>query len=174
MINDIMSSSLAIAGVMEFVANSAVTEVAVVPPGVGGVPMRDANDFPYFEAGDNLLLTGVWVTIPYGFGEGEFPSGVITPKMEMKWEDGVGTFYNIPELASNSLLTIPNLCGPLEFPPNGLFIQTPRNVGRVRLTLTDFLLNVSQINLPSQLEGETIKVQVHWRITHTKPLAVIP
>lgn len=173
MIFDIMKSGVDVPGEMDFVANSAVKSVAVNSPAAFDVIFTNANGDPWFEEGDHILLTGAWIVIPFGFGQGENDGG-IAPVMQILWVDALGNFTLIDELANISLLNPVNLCGPLEFPPDGLFIKTPVGSGRQKLVLSGFNLKVSQINLPAILEGETINVQVFLRVTHTKALSLAP
>lgn len=164
MINEILSSDIDIPGQSDFVVNNAVDQVAVTVPGVSGLDFINGNAATLFEPGDNVLLTGAFVNIPYGFGQ-----GLGKAYIGIAWKTLVNTFVTIPELASNSVLVLPNFCL-LEFPPSGLYIVAPRGSGQCSLCLTTIVMTVSQINVPTQINGDTVKVQFHLRVNHTLPL----
>jgi hypothetical protein len=164
MILDILSSSIAVAGAAEFVVDNTVTSLPVESPPAEGLVFANANSVEWAEPGDHFLLTGVWVNIPYGFGQ-----GVSKTTLGIAWQFEDNTFLGVNELAGNSILTLPNFCGPLDFPPSGLFLRSPSTNGPVRLVLTALDMNVSQVNAPDALQGLTVKVQIHLRVTHTKP-----
>lgn len=165
---EVVSSDISVAGESDFVASNLVNEVAVTAPGAAGLPFENANGDEWFEEGDNLVVTNFWVNIPFGFGQG---TGKAT--VGIAWEDALGNFTVIPEFAGNSVVTLPNVCG-LELPPSGLFVLAPRTGGKYRLSLTALALNVSQVNLPTALNGETVKVQYHIQLYHTQALTAAP
>lgn len=168
LIIEIISSDIGISGQSEFTVDAAVDEVAVVGPAPGGLVFINGAGSGYFEAGDNVILTGALTNIPYGFGQ-----GTGTAKLDISWVDGLNAFIAIPELGGNTL-QLPNICGMLEFPPGGLFLEAPKSFGPVALVLRGIELNVSQINVPAQLDAQVIKVQFHLRVNHTKPLSTLP
>jgi hypothetical protein len=168
MIFDILSSNTGVGN--NFVVDNTLTEKALVgPPGTGN-KFSNAAARDWFEKGDNLILTGFWMNIPFGFGQG---TGSVS--LSLFWEDGAGAFTVIPELADpSSTLNLPNFCGPLEFPPNGLFIRVPTTgATKFRLTNLNSIMNISQINAPAILQGTTQKVQFHLRVLHTLPIAAV-
>jgi len=165
---EVMSSDISVAGESDFVASNVVDEVAVTVPGASGLPFDNANGDEWFEEGDNVVVTNFWVNIPFGFGQGTGRA-----QMGVAWEDALGNFSTIVEFAGNSVVTLPNVCG-LELPPSGLFVRTPAAGGKWRLSLTSLALNVSQVNLPTALNGDTVKVQYHIQLYHTLPLTAAP
>jgi hypothetical protein len=168
-IQDVMSSDLTVAGKVQFAVNSAVLEVAAVPP-VAPVIFFNANGMQWFNIGDNVLLQNLWVNIPYGFGQGDGQHTI-----GLAWIDALAGITPIPELAGNSILTIPSLCGPLDFPSSGLFVKVPTNVGRVRLGLTSLALNVAQVGVPAVIaDGTVFKIQYHIELFHTQVLVGAP
>lgn len=131
------------------------------------VPLANANGDQLFEPGENFILEFVSINIPYGFGQG---TGL--HRLSLVWKPTGGGTVVIPELAGNSALDMPNLCDGIVF-PGGLFIEAPKDDSAVLgLVLAD--LNVSMINAPSSLIGETILATYFFGISHTRPLGVAP
>jgi hypothetical protein len=165
MIQDILSSDITVAGQMEF-TTAAGPSVAVAPPGVAGINCHDANGNQWIEPGDNLLLQRLWVSIPYGFGQ-----GVNETHLGIVFKDNLGGSVIIQELAGNSALTVPDICAGIDFPGDGLFIQVPRGTLRQRWNITAALLmQVSMVNLPAALAATTVKVQLHFMVLHSRPM----
>lgn len=175
MVIDILSSDITVAGEADFTAATpGALDVAVNSPGSGGLNFEDSNGNLYIEPGDNILLQRLDVNIPYGFGQGQG-----THKIGLAWYNPTdATFITIPELAGNSALTIPDLCG-IDFQGqadgNGLLIVAPKNTTGLRynLRLTVIDLNLSMLGLPSELNGLVLPVQYHLRVLHTKPLQAL-
>ncbi len=168
---DILSSDNSHVGQGDFtaIANPPLY-VAVNAVGAGGLIFSDANGNQYVEPGDNLLIQRLDLNIPYGFGQ-----AVGTHKIGLAWKDSLNNFITIPELAGNSAMTVPDLCG-VDFEGlaggNGLYIAAPKNTTglRYRLALTLITLNVSMIGLPEELEGLVIALQYHLRVLHTRAM----
>jgi len=165
MINDVISSSIAVAGAAEFTVDVDALEVAVTAPPANGLPFSALTGLQYFALGDSPIVTGLWVNLPYGFGQGTGRASV-----GLVWRTAGGTSYSIPELSSGSFLTLPTIC-PLTFPPNGLFLKAPvAQALPLFLNLTSIALNVSMANVPTALDGQVLKVQFHLQVLHTKIL----
>ena len=171
MIQDILSSSIAVAGQMDFVAAAAPPlDVAVTVPGMNGIDCHDANGNLWIEPGDNLLLQRVWCSIPFGFVQGseETHLGIV-------FRNNAGASSIITEFAGNSAFTFPDICHGIDFPGSGLFIANPNGGVRWKWNLTAALaMRVSMVNLPSVLIGTTVKVQFHFMVAHTKALQAAP
>ena len=169
MIFDILSSNTGVGN--NFVVDNTVIEKALVAPPATGNKFSNAAARDWFEKGDNLILTGFWVNIPFGFGQG---TGLA--QVSIFWEDGAGAFTLIPELANPaSIISLPNFCGPLEFPPGGLFVKVPTTgATRFRLTNLTSIMNISQINAPAIINGTTVKAQFHLRVLHTLEIQAVP
>lgn len=170
--SDILSSRIDVAGQMEFTANSAVPEVAMLPPVDRDIDfVGNQATVLRFESGDNVFLKKIWWNIPHGFRQG---SG--TARACIYWKNALGTIDTLSGFPQPSALNIPDICEGLEFPGNGLFIRTPTNLGNVGLILAGAPigapteLNISMANLPAILDGLTLKVQVHLLLLHTKAL----
>lgn len=170
MIFDIVSTQAG-AGSLDFVA-------AVAPPtsipitGAGAGVVFGSSDIPtkqWFEPGDNLKINSLEIAIPYGFG-----IGFGQTSLRFVFRDSAGVGILIPEFATNGWITYPNICNRLDFPGDGLFISVPKNQGRFRLWLINFVAEVSMVNVPSVLIGQTVQLQVHASITHTLPMASVP
>lgn len=164
MIFDVITSNPVEAGNLEFTAAvspplqvtvGAVTDPIILPNAAGDL---------FFNAGDNLLLMAIVPYIAFGFGQ-----AVGTHKLGLAWVADDDDLVSIPELAGG-MVTIPNLCGGLEFPGAGLFLTAPRDRGNLRLAVTSADLNVSMLDLPSALVGEVLTVQYHLKIGHTLPM----
>lgn len=152
-----------------FEADAAALSVAVLTPDPVGLYLSNSGGNAWFEPGDHLILTGIVAAAEYGFGQGDGRHSVY-----IQFEDAAGVFYTIPELGDLSVLSLPTLCEMMDFPPEGLFIKVPTTLGRLRLSITQILLNVSMVNLPTVLDGEEIRVYYSLRIQHTLPMSVAP
>jgi hypothetical protein len=167
MVFDILSSA-PVAGDSEVTVNLAVSEVAVTNT-AASLFLRNANGDRWFAAGDNIILTGAWINVPYGLGQG---TGLAL--INIAWEDSLGNISFPPELGTNGGgLPFVNFCAQ-EFPPTGLFIACPRNSGRVFLRITAVAANVSMLNVPAGIDGLVLDVQWHLRVNHTLPLSALP
>jgi hypothetical protein len=168
MIVDVISSDLAGTGVMDFTADGGVLEVAVNGPGVEGLSFHNAAGNEWFSVGDNMNVLGMVVNIPYGFGQG---SGEVI--VGPRWGFDGGGLSLIPEFGGDrndsSRIFVPNACDGLDF-PDKLYLAAPTGTGLFRMMLLNFQMNVSMVNLPTILDGETIKVQVSMIIEHSKPM----
>lgn len=160
--NEILSSDITVPGESDFEVGTGADEVSVTSPSAAGLVFANGNSCDLFEDGDSVLLTGAFINIPYGFGQGTGRALI-----GIAWKDLSDNYHIIPELAGNSILAFPNFCE-LEFPPSGLFIKAPVGFGKVALYLTNIVMNVSQINFPTDLGGDVLKVQFHLRVNHTK------
>lgn len=170
MIIDILSSDTSVAGEMDFVAATpGPLLVPVNPPGGAHGLVFSGSLGAWFRDGESLILTGVVVNIPYGFGQ-----ATGTAFFVMCWLDQAGVEYDVPEFGGNNTLKLPNICGTLEFPPDGIFLVAPKGHGSLQLRLKDFDFNVSMLNLPAELDGETISAQIHLRVNHTIVMTAVP
>lgn len=167
---ELMASDITVGGVSEFTVNNAVNEVTVVTPVLGvGVDFVNAGGAKWFEAGDNPIITDIYCNIPFGFGQ-----GTGTHKIDFAWLDNFGAINFPQEFSAGYGIFLPSLCGPLDFPPDGIFVKNTGGVGKQKLNLQVLLLNVSQLNVPAALNGQVIKVQYFIELTHTKPLSLVP
>ena len=91
MLFEIMSSDISVAGEMEFVADSAVIELTVGVPGVAGLPYKNAPGNMWFGEREGILLTAIFINIPFGFGQGTGRC-----QFAMAWDDGAGFQTAIP------------------------------------------------------------------------------
>lgn len=172
MIVDILTTVLT-PGELEFtVTATPPLEVAITPVAGTSIPMANGQGFQWFELGDNVILRNVWVTLPFGFGQG---TGL--PLLRPFWMDGAFVDVEIPEFAGFSYLPVPDICEGLEF-PDGLFIAAqrgdPATASRFALAIAGFDLNVSMVNVPAILVGETFSVSVHFLVEHTRPMVGAP
>lgn len=165
MITDIMSSGIDHPGESDFTSDAAALEVAVTSPGASGIPFANGNGESLFLAGENFLLTGAAINIPYGFGQGTGKAYI-----GVAWKNNTGDIVTIPELSGNSVLVFPGFCETLRFPPNGIYITCPKVLAPWFLYLSVIQVNVSQVNLPAVLDAQLFKVQFHLEINHTRPL----
>lgn len=166
MITDILSSDTGAAG-GKVTVNVAALEVAITGAG-GGISFRNAAPDLWFEPGDNIVLTGAWINVPFGLGQG---TGLAS--ITIAWRDNFGVETFPPELGNSGNLPFVNFCAQ-EFPPDGLFIACPRGAGRQFLKITALAGNVSMLNVPATLEGQVLDVQWHLRVNHTKALSAVP
>lgn len=143
--------------------------VAVLTPDAAGLYLTNPTGLAWFEPGDNLVLTGVLAKAEYGFGEAQGNHSV-----SFYFEDSLGNFYTLSELGGLSYFAIPMLCEMVEIPPSGLYIRVPTTHGRLRLVIRNINLNVSMVNVPTGLVGQSLLVIYSLRINHTLPMAVAP
>lgn len=170
MILDILSSNIALVGQMDFTAVEAPPLTVTVNPPVGNaIFCEDANGNKWIQAGDNLLLQRIWCNIPFGFGQGTGQAYV-----GLGFVDVLNNTSIISELAGNGIQTLPDICHVMEFPGDGLFIQVPNAVGRVKWTVQNLVLKLSMVNLPAVLVGQVIPLQMHFQVLHTKPIMALP
>lgn len=168
MIYEVLTSD-AIAGQLDFVAASAPPNELIVN-GVGaGVVFENSFGLEWFEPGDNLMLNSFFCRIPFGFGYGS-----LRVQANFEFRDAGGATIVIPEFAQTGNLVIPDPCGGLAFPGDGLFIRTPVGAGRVRLWCSVWQCRVSLVNVPSSLVGTTVQTLLHWNLKHTRPMAAVP
>lgn len=179
MIVEIISTDIAVIGAMQFVPVAAPPlDMAVAGVGIAGIRFINGQAATEFAPGDNILLNKIWTNIPYGFGQG---SG--TMQIGLSYQDALGSFIPIPAFSylsgSSSHLNIPGVACCLEFPGEGVLIPAlnyadpdPATHG-FELYLTSFSMNVSMLNVPDLLVGETIKVQLHAMITHTRQMRAL-
>jgi hypothetical protein len=160
---EVLSSDITEAGFSEFVVDSSVAQVAVQGPPAGNLDFFNAGGNAYFSAGDNIIISEIICSIPYGFGPGtgQVQAGIL-------WSTSGGDAQIINELGGNSSVTFPNLCS-LNVADPGIFITAPRN-SENKLVLSSIQLNVSQLNVPALIDGQTLKVQFHIKLFHTLPM----
>jgi hypothetical protein len=169
---DILSSRIDVAGQMEFTSDSAVSEVALVPPLDRDIDFVDNQaGVRRFESGDNCFLKRIQINIPHGFRQ-----GTGTARVCLLWKNALNVVQAIAGLPQPSALIVPDLCDGIEFPGDGIFIRTPTNMGNVGIVLAGVPLgaptefNISMANLPAILDATLFKVQVHLLMLHTKDL----
>lgn len=164
---DIVCSDIRTMGESDFVANAAVLDVPVNPPGVAGLDFFSAGGASKFALGDNLLIKKVWAVIPFGFGPGGIAVTTYLHRITLNFREG-GNFFLVPPLYNG--LVIPTLCDPVDFGA-GLYCQMA-TTGPIRsLCLTDIDLRVSMVNLPAALDGQRIQVQYYMEILHNLPMS---
>lgn len=155
-------------GSLVFTVVDTATAIEVpLEPIVGFCRLVNSNLAQYFAPGDNLLLQFVSNNLPYGFGQ-----GTGRHKITMVWLDNTDAVIPIPELADNSLFDIPEFCEGLRFPGDGLFIKTPVTPTGTHFNLAFTIVdcNVSMINAPAVLLGETLEAMYYLGVTHTLPM----
>ncbi len=165
---DIIASDIRTVGQSDFVANSAVDDVAVNPPLGNGLDFFNAAGAAKFALGDNLLIRKVWSVIPWGFGPGGIAVTTYLHHIGIDFWDGASLF-DLPPLYAG--LVVPVLCQPIDF---GAGLYAPMaTTGPLRtLRLTSIFLRVSQINLPAALDGDRIPVQYYMEILHNSPMII--
>jgi len=173
MIYDILSTQAG-AGELNFVAAlPPPNSVLVNPPGaataLANALLPGGNE--WFEPGDNIRIDRLYVSIPFGFGQ-----GIGQVRAQFEFRDGAGVPSTITEFANTGWITIPNMCEGIAFPGDGLFVRMPSGVGvgRHRLILVDLEAQVSMVNLPASLVGVDVQLQIHLGISHTRPMAPAP
>ena len=166
MIFDVMSS-FPTPGQSEVTVNLAANEVAVTNAGPNLQLINPLGNL-WFSAGDNIILTGAFVNVPFGLGQGTGAASIT-----INWIDSIGNATAPAELAGSGILPFVNFCGQ-EFPPSGLFITCPRGAGKQFLRITNIAANVSMLNVPVGIDGQTLTVQWHLRVNHTKALTAVP
>lgn len=164
---DILSSTLTVAGQMEFTSNIAVAQVAMLPPLANLIEMQDSNQVFFFEAGDSLLLDRLWVTIPHGFR-----AGTGLTRFEFLWKNALGTSYPVNSFPINNSIAVPDICDGIEFQNGGLYLPMPTGIGNAGLIIgpTFTNMNISMANVPTILNATLFKVQVHLMVRHTKTM----
>jgi len=152
----------------QFVVDTSVASVPSTLP-VLGDDFASTSAGKWFEEGDNLILTGVSINLPYQFG---LASG--NASLALSWVDSLGNLLVIRELANSGTIYIPRICEMLELPPDGLFVSVPIGSGRLKLQLISAVFNVSMLNVPAILNGTTQNIGSSLRLYHTRALSVVP
>lgn len=169
---DILGSDITVAGQSDFVANGAVNDLPVTNVGVNGLAFTNASGASYFALGENLMIRKIWATVSWGFGQGG-PGIAGAHNIGLAYWDGA-VFQVIPcfPYATRSI-DIPTLCDPLDF-GDGIYAVMPTTGIKRQIRLANIDARISQINLPVQLQGVTIKVQYFLEVLHTFPLTFVP
>lgn len=132
------------------------------------IPFVSVNGNSWFETGDNILIQNIWIRVPYGFGQADDAT-----EFQLNWDENTGLF-NLPvdEMANGSGVFFPDICRNLEVQDQpAIFAAHPNNGVRARLGLTRMNLDISLINTPAALLGDTVQVEVMMLVKHTLPLA---
>lgn len=163
-------TSRAAAGQMNFTAANPPPNGIAVNGAGAGVPLENPLASQWFERGDNLKLRKLWVSVPYGFGWGVGPL-----QIQFEFRNSANAPIGIPEFCNSGWLFVPNPCDGIEF-PDGLFLRAPvdSTLGRFRMVISAFIGNVSVVNLPASLVGESIKVELSIALEHTRGMAGVP
>lgn len=169
---DILGSDITVVGESDFIADGAVTDIAVNSVGVNGLAFSNAFGGSYFALGENMLIRKLWATVSWGFGPGG-PAIAGAHNIGLGYWDGA-VFQVIPcfPYASRSI-DIPQLCEPLDF-GDGIYAVMPTTGVKRQIRLVNIDARISQINLPAQLQGVRIKVQYFLEVLHTFPLTLVP
>jgi hypothetical protein len=169
MIVDILASDVTVGGAADFVANGAVLDLPVTAAPANGLVMSTALLDNQFALGDNFSLQRLWATINWGFGPGG-PAVFGPHNIGLAYWDGVNPITAIPPFQTTAhTIAIPTMCDPLDFSP-GLLCTMPITGLKRRIVLSGIDLRISQVNLPTALQGQTIKVQYFIQVAHTLPL----
>ncbi len=164
-IYDILSSDITQVGQADFTAAEAAGDDVAVNnvTAPNGLSFFDASGNKFFLPGEKLLIKKLWVSIPWGFGQGAAAdSAPIAHRIALAFRDGadigpIGPFFNG--------LAIPTLCTPIDFGA-GLFAELPVTGVKWSIQLTDLQLRISQVNMPSVLEGKRVPVQYFMEVLH--------
>lgn len=156
-------------GQMDFLAASAPPNSLIVNGTGAGVVFENAFGVSWFESGDNLLISGIDLQIPFGFGQGPTKA-----KANFEFRDSIGASIIIPEFADTGNLVIPDTCHGLVYPGKGLFIKTPVGGSRLQLFCVSWEFEVSLVNLPTTLVGEIVQMLLHVTVQHTRPMQSVP
>lgn len=152
----------------QFTVDNTVPEVASGIPAAGQDYATPAG-LKWFEMGDNVVLTGISINLPYQFGQ-----GTGNPFINVVWRDAGGADTLIPELSGSSNLFFPTVCGMLELPPDGIFIKAPIVGGKRKLVMTAVTLNISMLNVPTLINGAVLDIGSSLRLFHTRALTAVP
>jgi len=169
---DVLASDILTVGESDFVANAAVLDVAVNNTNVNGLVFSNAVGRSYFSLGDNLMIQKVYATVNWGFGQGG-PTFTGPHNIGLAYWNGASLELMPPFPYATRALNIPVLCSPLDFAA-GIFCAMPTTGIRRQVRLINIDLRMSMVNLPTDLDGETIAVQYFMQVLHNQALNLAP
>lgn len=146
-------------GACDFVANNAVKEIAI-----------NASNNNYFEtglglknivAGDNISLLSVKPMFPH-----QYCKGTGSPLLQIEYELVAGGTVVIPELGQDGVISYPDV---EEYyfghEGKGVYLEVP-TTGSFYLRIKSVGLNVSQVNGPAVLNGDTFYINWILKMLH--------
>lgn len=147
-----------------FTTNSAVNFVAAA---LTGSPLLGApiQPWPYFSAGDNMILEALSVRLPYCFGQAE---DLILLQLEYISKDSVFS-GSLLEIGALGMINIPYANSEVDL---NIFIPKPQAIDDqpwgIRLVAID--IDVSMVNMPAVLDATELDIYVSARVHTTRPM----
>lgn len=151
-------------GGITFTVNTAATDAALV---LAGTPDLSVNgvimNLPY---GDNCIIKGCCLSMPYQFGQGIFTAGA-PADIQLGWRDASGNNSSVSEVGDTGRINIPdfNVWYDLD-----IFIPQPAVDSKWHFEIRGLAGNVSQIYAPAALNEDELAACFHLKILHTLPL----
>lgn len=140
-----------------FTVAGGVDQVAAVLV-LGNQPFANADGDTLFAGGDNIKIKAMRLMLPYQFGQGDFTQ---INTLTILFND----LTTIPEFGDASAIAMPTVCDLLHL---DLFIQAKAvNYG---LVLGGITQNISMLNVPTSLVGQTLEMDIWMQVEHTLPM----
>lgn len=150
-------------GEFQFTVNTAVDSV---PIGAVAAPKQffSAGSVATFQEGDNAFIESIYVRFPYQFGLAGGQLDVFLQSL-----DAALTPASLDRFGTGGKLFVPFLCNEIVL---NNYIPQPTHTagGNWSLACRDISGNVSMINAPSSLDGQTLDVFVGLKVRHTLDL----
>ena len=165
--SDGIESRIATRTGITFTVNTAVNNVNLA---LIGNPVFSSNvAIVYFAPGDNIIIKGVCLSLPYQFGQAK-----MSPPMffQLGWYDSGAGNGNVDEVGDTGYINIPD---PNVWYDMNVYVpyQSP-NIGAASLKWGLRVIGlggeVSMINAPAALNTEVLNAQIHFRIQHTSAM----
>lgn len=158
-----IETRIATSGGITFTVNTALTEVSLA---LAGNPVFSANvAVVYFAAGDNIILRGYGLSLPYQFGQGSMDYPMF---FQLGWYDSAAGSGSVTEVGDTGLIHIPD---PNYFYEMAVFVPYPSGAsGKWGLRVDGLGGMVSMINAPAALNTEILETQIHLRVQHTSAM----
>lgn len=146
-----------------FTVNTAVNEVQLF---LAGNPAFEENaGLQYFAAGDNIIIRGFCLSLPYQFGQGSMD---IPMFFQLGWFDsGIGS-GNVEEVGGTGYVNIPD---PNVWYDMEVFVPYKSTASlKWGLQVNGLGGYVSMINAPAALNTVELEAQIHLRVQRTSPM----
>lgn len=147
-------------GACDFVANNAVKEIAI-----------NASNNNYFETGlglktfvfgDRISLLSIKPMFPH-----QYCKGTGSPVLRIEYEKVAGGAVTIPELGQDGVISYPDVEEYyLGREGKGVYLESVPITGAFYLRIKSAALNVSQVNGPAILNGDTFYINWILKISH--------
>lgn len=152
-----------IATKLEFTSDNTVDEVAVTAP--NGNPLANAGGAILFNEGDNWELLSVQPILPHNYAK-----GTGTPSVTFVYRSADNVTTITPNEIPLGIIKLPDIVSEYVL-PQPMFMDPLITGQQWKILINAVSMNISMIEAPDELQGDTFKVNFLFKIKHNQSMS---